>query len=56
MLCALIGAAAVATGVRYTTWWLIALGAAVILGSLPPIRIIRQGRNPKWLQAPLDRR
>jgi hypothetical protein len=37
-------------------WLVVALLAIAIAGNLHSIRIIRHGRNPRWLRSPLDRR
>ena len=37
--------------------WLVAgIGLAIILLLVAAIRVVRQGRNPWWTRAPLDRR
>jgi hypothetical protein len=56
VLCGVIGIGVAVVGLLYGTWWLVALGAGVALGSVFPILLIRRGDNPRWLQAPLDRR
>jgi hypothetical protein len=56
VLCGVIGLCVVVVGLFSGTWWLVALGAVTALGSVFPIRVIRRGANPWWLQAPLDRR
>jgi uncharacterized membrane protein YecN with MAPEG domain len=35
-------------------WWVIVLGLLVIARSLLMWRMVRRGRNPWWLRAPLD--
>lgn len=37
-------------------WLFVALGVVVLLMSLWCVRVIRQGRNPWYIRAPLDRR
>jgi hypothetical protein len=61
VLCALIGSfGAVVGGVaaaegRGVGWLLLAGGIAVAVVCCFPIKAIRQGRNPWWMRAPLDR-
>jgi membrane protein YdbS with pleckstrin-like domain len=56
LLCAAIAIVVAAVGIAYSAWWLVALGVVLFVASVALIRVIRQGRNPRWLQAPLDRR
>jgi hypothetical protein len=38
------------------SWLLAGVGLAIILLLLAALRVLRQGRNPWWTRAPLDRR
>jgi hypothetical protein len=38
------------------SWLLAGVGLAIILFLLAALRVVRQGRNPWWTRAPLDRR
>jgi hypothetical protein len=36
-------------------WVWVAILAGCLLGGTHAIRVVRQGRNPRWLRSPLDR-
>ena len=38
------------------SWLLAGVGLAIVLLLLAALRVVRQGRNPWWTRAPLDRR
>jgi hypothetical protein len=35
-------------------WWVVVVGGAVFVVALLVWRIVKRGRNPWWLRAPLD--
>jgi hypothetical protein len=49
-----IGLFSVVLGAIGGYWWSVALGALVFVISLVLLRLVRSGRNPRWLRAPLD--
>jgi hypothetical protein len=55
--CCLVGCVVV-TGLAALngSWLLAGVGLAIILFLLAALRAVRQGRNPWWTRAPLDRR
>lgn len=55
-LCGLIGVFVLLVGLVSAAWVLVAGGFALICGCAAIVRIIRQGRNPRWMRSPLDGR
>jgi hypothetical protein len=43
-------------GLIYGAWFLLILGVLVIVAATAMARTVRQGRNPWWMRAPLDKR
>ena len=56
ILCAAVGALVALVGLLYAAWLLAAAGVILLAADLWLARIVRKGRNPRWLRAPLDRR
>jgi hypothetical protein len=56
ILCAAVGALVALVGLLYAAWLPAAAGVILLAASLWLARIVRNGRNPRWLRAPLDRR
>ena len=55
--CCLVGSIVVAGLAALDGSWLLAgVGLAIILLLVAAIRVVRQGGNPWWTRAPLDRR
>jgi hypothetical protein len=52
VLCIVVSGLAALSG----SWLFAGAGLAVALLTLATIRVVRQGRNPWWTRAPLDRR
>jgi hypothetical protein len=55
-LCGLIGVVGAVVGARDGVAWLIVLGVVLVISSAWTVRFVLSGRNPRWLQSPLDRR
>jgi uncharacterized membrane protein len=55
-LCAAIAVLVALIGVLYAAWWLAAAGLILLGASVRVARIVRDGRNPRWLLSLLDRR
>jgi hypothetical protein len=45
-----------ACGALVSDWGFAIYGAVLFVLCIPPILVTRQGRNPSWLQSPMDRR
>jgi hypothetical protein len=56
LLCAGVGALVALVGLLYAAWLLAVAGVMLLGAGLWLARIVRTGRNPRWLRAPLDRR
>jgi hypothetical protein len=54
--CAAIGLFVVVIGALFGVWWLVVFGLALTVVSGALARVVKQGRNPRWLRSPLDRR
>jgi hypothetical protein len=56
LACAFVGAVMAVVGALSGAWLYFVIGLVLLLISLGSARVIRQGRNPWWIRAPLDRR
>jgi hypothetical protein len=54
-LVAALGVLTGAIGVAEGSWWVAALGVVAAVGAVLMMRMVRRGRNPRWMQSPLDR-
>jgi hypothetical protein len=54
--CVVLGIVLFGLGALHESWLFAGAGLVAALLSLGAIRVVRQGRNPWWTRAPLDRR
>jgi hypothetical protein len=54
VFCGFVGLLAALSGALNGVWWLLVLGLALVVACLALLRLIRKGRNPRWLRSPLD--
>ena len=53
--CVVLGIVLLGLGALNGSWILAGAGLGAAVPSLAAIRVVRQGRNPWWTRAPLDR-
>lgn len=54
VICLLAGAGLIVDGATTGRPVILALGLVGVVAALPPIWVIRSGRNPWWIRSPLD--
>jgi hypothetical protein len=54
VLCLVIGLVCAVIGGVHGAWGLVLLGGVLVAGCVNLLRVIHTGRNPRWMQSPLD--